>query len=200
MAGGMHMSSVDMGAGSEHIEGFAIKEGKNRVVQFERDMTAFHAAVAERLEWVYDHHDQRLEVSSQVTTYVIPGRLYTLTSKSGYVCRFWLGSNFNRLFFITRVAEARNPAETIFHYTFAGANAAGWCINFQQVDDKPETSIWGTVNAPRSLIVPSEGVHEADITDEGGFWAIDISMMVQSLIRTAQRKGLKSSDSLPSPL
>jgi hypothetical protein len=108
-------------------------------------------------------------------------------SAPGFRFKLWVGLNVHRLFVIyfvplsERVTEA--DVRRIFSYTFGGAEAAGFRPNFERATQGRQefVSIWLTVETGADLLFsPREKL----------FWAQDIAMMTESLLRTARREGL----------
>jgi hypothetical protein len=170
------------------------------IERFDNAMAAFHDALAGRLRKVQQTSGNPLEVEIQISTYVIPGFHYQVHADQGQTYMIWIGANFKRLFFITRLNVDVEKAKEVFRFTFGGAEAVGWHMNYEPVGDG-EVSIWATRLCDEPLVLENDKQEEhVALTKSGAFWAIDIGMMVQSMIRTAQRNQIKPSPILPEPL
>lgn len=170
------------------------------IQQFDNGMFAFHDALAERLRKVMQTSSKPMEVEIRISTYVIPGFHYEIHADHGDKFMIWIGANFQRLFFITRMNMDAERAKEVFKFTFGGAESIGWHMNYEKIGEN-EVSIWATRMCEDSLVKDFDiGKGDAILTKTGAFWAIDIGMMVQSLIRTAQRNNVKPSENLPEPL
>lgn len=179
-------------------------EGGNKIYKFDQAMGVFHLALMDRFQRIQLMDETTPTVDFAESTYVIPGMHYEFIDKESRAYRIWVGANFERLFFITRVSLNPEEAQKIFGYTFDGAKAVNWNVNFQEIEcstDGAEVSIWATVQVPSPLV--NEGTVSGPwdaLTRTGAYWAVDIAMMVQSFLRTAQRHKVKSSRTFPAPL
>tara|TARA_Y100000310_G_scaffold341227_1_gene439708 strand:+ start:1317 stop:1973 length:657 start_codon:yes stop_codon:yes gene_type:complete len=140
------------------------------------------------------------------------GKSYILTT-CGRKYSLWFGLNVKRLFAIYFIeADLNNKhfkssgydisingykkwlSQEAFLFTFLGAQKVGYSVNFEisKIDDKDIISIWCTVDCSEDFPFSSS---------ERLFWAQDIAMMTESLIRTAFRNNIKvSHDIQPRPL
>jgi hypothetical protein len=116
------------------------------------------------------------------------GRVLRLSSGQ-FTFKLWVGLNVHRLFVIYFVPLTDEHSETslreVFRYTFGGAQASGFKVNFERVEQAPGrqefVSIWLTTETGADLLFsPREKL----------FWAQDIAMMTESLLRTAHRARL----------
>lgn len=104
------------------------------------------------------------------------------------VLNMWCGVNVRRLIVIylmenprPRVSQARfvERLKEIFAFSLGGAEKVGYALNFEPVPDKKNlVSVWVSVETAPELL-----------TDSGQklFWAQDIAMMTESVLRTALR-------------
>lgn len=179
-----------------------------------RELDRFDAAADQfllgcehRFALVVGHNSESVSCTSCVTHYVIPGREFNLNDGADSLV-FWVGLNGGRIFFISRFVGKPEELKAAFLFSFGGAAKIGWDFHYEPVTlEGHETSIWGTVDTGKALteIVGererSHELHPADrLTNDGCFWVNDIAMMLQSLLRTSQRHGIKNSSSSPAPL
>lgn len=104
------------------------------------------------------------------------------------ILRLWCGVNVSRIIVIYRVENPRpgvskanflERLRQIFAFTLGGAEAVGYAVNYEPVPGSPKlVSIWVTVAASPDLLTDSA---------QKLFWAQDIAMMTESLLRTARR-------------
>lgn len=163
-------------------------------------------AVAERCGLIVGHSGRRVHVSATRTDYVISGMLVAITD-GDHTNHAWIGVNEQRLFFIQRFCLAQQNVETLFRFCFGGATKVGWTFNFEPIGDQ-QVSVWGTM-WPCAAFTQSAGstVREEnglvapllELTPDGCFWVNDLSLMLQSSFRVAQRHGVQDGDS-PCPL
>ena len=114
------------------------------------------------------------------------GRIYTLTDGGTTVARLWCGINVRRMILIYYFqcpgadhAAAVARVTDLFQYTLKGAERLGYEHVVEPLDAAPGTvSLWFTVM-----------LGDGFLTDPAQkfFWAQDIAMMTQSLLRTAAR-------------
>ena len=120
--------------------------------------------------------------------------------------RFWLGINGPRLFFIVYVTGVSDKgARDAFAFCFGGAEKVGWDLNYEPIEDG--VSIWATCMTNRDLPLTVEnlqlkvnGEPAPELTAEGAFWVNDIAMMVQSWVRTCERRSIANHPLEPAPL
>lgn len=146
-------------------------------------------------------------VSMKETTYVLNGRTYTVHTPGGEFA-FWFGVNGPRLFFIIFVkGVTHGDAQEAFSFCFGGAAKVGWQLNYEPIDGG--VSIWATcmTDQGKALIAPNSkstvgagSIPILAITDYGDFWVTDVAMMVQSWIRTSERRGIMCHEMEPAPL
>lgn len=146
-------------------------------------------------------------VKRRATNFVMDGEHYTVASDdpdfADMAIVFWLGLNEHRMIFITYLDRDKSDCTEIFKFCFAGALKAGWSINFEELDHHmvevlSGCSVWGGCSADEPMVdMRSE---HASLTRAGNFWATDVAMMVQSILRTAERNGVASLSRLPEPL
>lgn len=144
-------------------------------------------------------------VETTKTHYVIEGITFNIKTNRG-VFPFWIGINGPRIFFIAYVGGIeKDQAAQSFGFCFGGAEKVGWQINYEPIDDG--VSIWATCMTDRNfpLSVKQEHVRESgratySLTADGLFWATDIAMMVQSWVRTCERKNIDRHSLEPAPL
>ena len=104
---------------------------------FDTLIAPFYQAVENGCMRVVAAGNEPVAATAMLTEYVISGRKYELTVRSGNDLnryRFWLGVNVNRIFFIAYLADV--DSETVkkkFHHTFAGAEQCGWSIAFEPI-------------------------------------------------------------------
>lgn len=114
------------------------------------------------------------------------GRLLKMTS-GNYTFQVWVGLNVRRLFVIYFVPLTErvgiNELKQIYHFTFGGAQSAGYSCNFEEahVSGQHVASIWMTVKTDDDLLTNP---------DEKLFWAQDVAMMTESFLRTAHRNNV----------
>lgn len=183
----------------------AVRPQVHELDQFDAAADYFLRGCEERFSRIVGY-GPTLVCSSNVTHYVIPGREFCL-SDGGKSLTAWIGLNGDRIFFITRYLATPDALREKFHFSLGGAEKVGWHFHFEPVHHaaQPETSIWGTVQTGDRLICPRTippticGATQ-QLTDAGCFWVNDIAMMLQSLLRTGQRSGLKNGEHAPAPL
>ncbi len=128
------------------------------------------------------------------------GHEFTILDGSTPVLRMWCGLNVHRLIVIyhfvnpdpeTGSSDFANVLETVFRFTFGGAKALKYSVSYEPVPDKMNlVSVWATVAGERGLLTdPAEKL----------FWAQDVAMMTESVIRTSQRNADLVSASLYYP-
>lgn len=112
-----------------------------------------------------------------------------LDRKGATVMRLWCGLNVNRFIVIYRLAdplhETRGRAtfvarlRAIFAFSFGGAEAVSYKVNYEPVPDLPnQVSVWLSVATEADLLTnPALKL----------FWSQDIAMMTESVLRTALR-------------
>lgn len=145
----------------------------------------------------------KIEVKS--TDYVLDGRTFSVQTSAGEF-PFWVGVNGPRLFFIAYISGAdAQLAKEQFAFCFGGAAKVGWEMNYEPIDGG--VSIWATCMTDRALPLVLEDANKivdfkakASLTQEGAFWVNDIAMMVQSWVRTCERKNIQRHELEPAPL
>ncbi len=128
----------------------------------------------------------------------------TLLDAGEPVLRLWCGVNVSRIIVIylmenprPGVAAARfiERLRAIFAYSLGGAESVGYKLNFEPVPGKPKlVSVWVSVAASPELLTDSA---------QKLFWAQDIAMMTESVLRTARRHADEvrlNVDTAPEPL
>lgn len=147
-------------------------------------------------------------VTRKPTNFVMDGEHFTVGSDdpdfSEMAITFWLGLNEHRMIFITYLNREKVECEQVFQYCFSGATKAGWGINYEALDHHmvggvlSGCSVWGSCSASQPMVdwARSDGL----LTPGGHFWATDVAMMVQSILRTAERNDVASLEKLPEPL
>ncbi len=147
-------------------------------------------------------------VNRRPTNFVMDGEHFTVGSDdSDYVdmaITFWLGLNEHRMIFITYLNREQDDCKQIFQFSFAGAEKAGWSINYEALDHHMAggvlsgCSVWGSCSSNQAMVDWSS--EHGNLTPAGHFWATDVAMMVQSVLRTAERHGVASLEKMPEPL
>lgn len=103
------------------------------------------------------------------------------------VMRLWCGVNVSRIIVIyrmenpCRVSQANfiKRLQRIFAFSLGGAETVGYAVNYEPVPDRPNlVSVWVTVAASPDLLTDSA---------QKLFWAQDIAMMTETILRTAKR-------------
>jgi hypothetical protein len=128
------------------------------------------------------------------------GAAYELSQGSKRL-KIWLGVNVSRLiviyWFEDPAAEKQALADrlkTSFQFTFGGAEKVGFSTYFEPATLKADhhiISVWSSIKLPHNLLLePSERL----------FWLQDITMMTESLWRTAIKENIALSTETPSPL
>lgn len=114
-------------------------------------------------------------------------RLWMQSTTNDFRFPLWVGVNVKRLFVIYFIplteTQQVSDLESIFQYTFGGARDVGYKVNFEEASMRGErfVSIWMTVHVGDEFLTdPNEKL----------FWAQDIAMMTESLLRTAMRNGI----------
>lgn len=146
-------------------------------------------------------------VEAMPTAYVIRGYTYTITTSSESY-RIWVGVNGPRLFYIAYLSGIDvERAHDVYAFCFGGAAKVGWQVNYENAQDF--VSVWATCTTdplePLVHMLPNWGWRPVDtllceVTEAGMFWATDIAMMAQSMVRTSERHGIACHDSSPAPL
>lgn len=144
-------------------------------------------------------------VEVKPTNYVLDGRTFVVRTSSGDY-PFWLGVNGPRLFFIAYVTGVdAEAAQREFAFCFGGAAKVGWEMNYEPIENG--VSIWATCMTDRTLplVIEDKNVtinngRKGVLTQEGAFWVNDIAMMVQSWVRTCERKSIRRHEMEPAPL
>jgi len=129
------------------------------------------------------------------------GYHYDLNGDEGTVLRLWCGVNVRRLIVIYRFVDPLpSPVETdfearirdAFRFTFGGAESVGYGKPHIEMvpGDKTTASVWLTADLPDTFL-----------TDPAAklFWAQDVAMMTESLLRTAQRQSAVRLDTVSRP-
>jgi hypothetical protein len=128
------------------------------------------------------------------------GAAYEL-SQGNSKLNVWIGVNVSRLiviyWFDDSVVEKQtlaNRLKEVFQFTFGGAEKVGFSTFFEPATvkaDKHIVSVWSSIKLQHNLLLePSERL----------FWLQDITMMTESLWRTAIRENIAFSTETPSPL
>lgn len=142
-----------------------------------------------------------VSLKRRATSFVLEGEEFTLEPStvgvSGIGITFWLGINETRLFFISYVQRPAEESKEAFRFCFGGACKVGWEFSYEPLNREmvDGCSIWGTCMSQEPL-VDAEGT----LTSAGHFWATDIAMMAQSMLRTAERNSIHCMDIPPEPL
>lgn len=167
----------------------------------------FFDEVQERLERIRPMKGGVL-VRRSPTNFVMDGEHFFVSSDhsdySQIEIAFWLGVNEHRMIFITYLNRRKGECEEIFQFCVAGAKKAGWDINFEGLDSAvvgqmlDGCSIWGSCTADQPMV--DSRYENGSLTPAGHFWATDVAMMVQSILRTAERNQIASLDKVPEPL
>lgn len=120
------------------------------------------------------------------------GRDYTVTRNGIPVIRLWFGVNVSRVIVIYRVIDP-NPIHdgeaflkvlnTTFRFTLGGAKAVGYKTSIEPIANLPgHVSIWLTAPTDADFLTnPMQKL----------FWAQDVAMMTESMLRTALRHPLE---------
>lgn len=147
-------------------------------------------------------------VSRKVTNFVMDGEHFTVGSDdpafADMAITFWLGLNEHRMIFITYLNRDQEECREIFQFCFAGAEKAGWSINYEALDHHmvgavlSGCSVWANCSSDQPM-VDCRSEH-GSLTPAGYFWATDVAMMVQSILRTAERHEVASLEKMPEPL
>jgi len=160
------------------------------------------------LAHITDTHGEQVKVAVGPASGVI-GHDYTLRSANAEL-RAWVGLNVHRaivILFCARPEGLDDGAftqllEKSFSDTIKGALAIGYDpahFQLESRDGRAFASIWLTWNIKRS----AENAEADFLTHSPSqlFFAQDVAMMVQSFLRTAERRGLRLSTPLvPMPL
>lgn len=171
-----------------------------------KDLNVFLYRVEQKLRAIRSTHGG-VEVTRRRTDFVLAGEEFTLRpTRDGVVesedagIRFWLGVNELRMFFITYVNGTAEDSKETFKFSFGGACKVGWEFSHEplEIDVLARCSIWGTCMAAEPLVIHDES--GPVISSAGRFWATDIAMMAQSMLRTAERKNVFCLDLAPEPL
>lgn len=182
--------------------------------EFDTLIAPFYQAVEQGCMRIVATGNDPVAATTMMTEFVISGRKYELSVRNGSDMnkyRFWLGVNVSRLFFITNLADIdTETAKKKFHITFGGAERCGWVINYEPIPKG--VAIVGmcdvgddyTTVEDDLCILPTAGNDGArvkpELTRKGLFWATDICLMVQSLLRTCERENVRSHNLPPAPL
>jgi len=104
------------------------------------------------------------------------------------VLRLWCGVNVSRIIVIYRVENPKADVPTadfvqrlreIFAFSLGGAESVGYRVNYEPVPGQPGVvSIWVAVATSAELLTDAA---------QKLFWAQDVAMMTESLLRTARR-------------
>lgn len=147
-------------------------------------------------------------VARKPTSFVMDGEHFTVGSDdpnyADMAITFWLGLNEHRMIFITYLNRDSKECSKVFQFCFAGAQKAGWDINYEDLDRHmvgdvlTGCSVWGSCTADQPMV--NCAVADGILTPAGHFWSTDVAMMVQSILRTAERQGIASLEKLPEPL
>jgi hypothetical protein len=162
----------------------------------------FFDEVEQRMALIRSTHGT-VSISRKATDFVLDGEQYTVTAiadgQPGISVTFWLGLNMHRLHFITYLNQDKSTCEDRFAFCFGGAKKVGWEFFFEPLSREmvDGCSIWGTCNTDAGMVSYQ---FESSVTDHGRYWACDIAMMVQSLLRTAERFNVACMDIPPEPL
>jgi hypothetical protein len=166
----------------------------------------FYSILEETLNKCQATHG-KVKVTQEKTTHVIDGRLFTVRSSHAdgspfLEAKFWVGVNDRRLFYITYLEKDAKECEEVFKFCFGGAEKAGWSLNYENIVGFTNltTSVWATCLCPEYLMERPRPNMPEELTRAGRFWAVDISMMVQSQLRTMERHGVRCSTATPEPL
>lgn len=117
---------------------------------------------------------------------------YAVTKNGIPVIRLWFGINVSRIIVIYRVIDP-SPAhdrdafletlKTVFRFTLGGAESVGYKISVEPIANLPgHVSIWLTAPTDADFLTnPMQKL----------FWAQDVAMMTESMLRTALRHPLE---------
>lgn len=142
-----------------------------------------------------------VSVSRRHTSFVLDGEEFEITPSNdgirGIGITFWLGINERRLFFISYINQDAEECKKHFEFCFGGAVKVGWQFSYEPLMDKmfAGCSVWGTCMMDEPVTCD-----KGDLTSGGRFWATDVAMMVQSMLRTAERHSIACLDLSPEPL
>ncbi len=128
------------------------------------------------------------------------GAAYKL-SQGANTLNVWIGVNVSRLIviywfddFAIEKQLLADRLKNVFQFTFGGAEKVGFSTFFESAAVKPDKhiiSVWSSIKLQHNLLLePSERL----------FWLQDITMMTESLWRTAIRENIAFSSETPSPL
>ncbi len=176
--------------------------------EFDTLITPFYEAVEHGCMRIVASGNEPTAATSMMTEYVVSGRKYELTVRSGNDLnkyRFWLGVNVNRIFFIAYLADVDSEtAKKKFHHTFSGAaEKSGWLTTFDPIPKGIAIMGVCSVGDDDLCLFPEAGCSEKirpELTKQGLFWATDICMMVQSMLRTCERENIRCHNLPPAPL
>jgi hypothetical protein len=176
--------------------------------EFDQAIAPFYQAVENGCMRIVAVGSEPVAAMAMMTEFVISGRKYELSVRSGNEInkyRFWLGVNINKLFFITYLADIDSEtAKKRFSTTFGGAEKAGWYVNYEPIP-KGVAILGSCMTDADDLCVFPEGLDDGvrfkpELTKKGLFWATDICLMVQSLLRTCERENVRSHNLSPAPV
>lgn len=201
-----------MVAAAERAESFTARAHESPAAPFsplalsDRRARYLLRAVVERCGLIVGHSGKHVHVRCAPTDYVIPGVLIEV-SDGAHSNHAWIGVNERRLFYIQRFRLPRADVDRLFHFCFGGAAKVGWSFSFEPIGEE-EVSVWGTTwpEAPFTEATDSTVREETGLvapllrlTTEGTFWVNDLTLMLQSSFRVAQRHGVRDGAS-PCPL
>lgn len=146
--------------------------------------------------------DGGVDLVRRPTEFVLEGEEFTMYPTHDGVrgeigITFWLGVNERRLFFISYIQRSAADCKEAFRFCFGGACKVGWEFSYEPLkrDIMDGCSVWGTCMADGALVD-----NACELTSDGLFWATDIAMMAQSMLRTAEREAIVCMDLPPEPL
>ncbi|MGX9221847.1 hypothetical protein ACWV27_26120 (plasmid) [Massilia varians] len=174
-------------------------------MDFKRLAAPIYGALVEACKRIVCTDGSIAVVEVKETNYVLDGRTISVRTQEGEF-PFWVGVNGPRLFFIAYISGAdAETAKREFAFCFGGAAKVGWEMNYEPIDDG--VSIWATCMTDRALPLVEEDpkismdyAPKVTLTAEGAFWVNDIAMMVQSWVRTCERRNIRRHEKEPAPL
>lgn len=177
--------------------------------EFDRLIEPFYTAVEDGCRRMVAVGNEAPETNMIMTEFVISGRRYELAVRARnedvVKYKFWLGINVNRIFFIINLADVDTEnAKKSFRHTFTGAEKCGWTISCEPIPKGVAIVAICSVGDVDLCHFPEVGTDggkiKPDLTKKGLYWATDICLMVQSLLRSCDREGIRSHAALPAPL
>lgn len=178
-------------------------------LEFDNLIAPFYQAVESGCMRIVATGNEPVAAMAMMTEYVVSGRKYELSVRSGNEInkyRFWLGINVSRIFFIMNFGDIDSESvKKKFHHTVTGAEKCGWSIGFEPITKGIAMIGVCSVGQDDLCVFPEAGTDggsrvKPELTKQGLFWATDICLMVQSLLRTCEREAVRCHNLPPAPL